>query len=392
MTAPATALVEPSSDEARAIVQRPWEVAAARLRERRPGRMVVGAFPVWFPLELVRAAGGAGVCLFGGGGEVEVARADARFQSFVCSIAKTTLELGLRGDLTRLDGLIFGSICDVARNLWSICARNFGAAMHVDYVHYPQNPASAAAIPWFEAELRRVLDGLLARAGRRYDEAALEEAIAEGDRVRSALAALYALRREAPEKLPTTDLYRLARLATALDPEEAVPVLERARAAAAGRPAPVRDSVRVVLEGAFCEQPPLDLIRTMEESGLAIVDDDFHLGVRFFDGPIGPGDAPPLRRVARAFIERSVHSSVHRPAGPPRTERLLARVRAAGAQGAVLVAAKFCEPALLDQVLHRRALEAAGIPHLRLEYEEKQWTFERVRSEIETFVESLLFD
>jgi benzoyl-CoA reductase subunit C len=384
-------LLDPLSEEARAIVSRPWEAAVRRARAERPGTPVVGVFPVFIPFEIVRASGALPLALFGGGGEVEVARADARFQSFVCSIAKTTLELGLRGDLSGLDALLFGSICDVARNLSSVFARNFSPKLHVDYIHYPQNPASPAALDWFEAELGRVLGGLAARFGKKPDEAALEEAIARQDRVRAEIRALYELRREAPARLPTFELYALLRLATALPAEEAAAVLEEARLALTAREVPARDAVRVVVEGAFCEQPPIELIRQMEEAGLAIVDDDFQVGARLF-GEVPRGPERPLRRIARAFLENSVRSSVHRPAGAARPERLIERVRAARAEGVVLMAAKFCEPALLDQVLYRRALEAAKIPHLRLEFEEKQWTFERVRSEVETFVESFLFD
>jgi benzoyl-CoA reductase/2-hydroxyglutaryl-CoA dehydratase subunit BcrC/BadD/HgdB len=54
--------------------------------------------------------------------------------------------------------------------------------------------------------------------------------------------------------------------------------------------------------------------------------------------------------------------------------------------------AKFCEPALFDYPLFRLALERANIPHLVIEFEEKMWTFERARNELETFVESMLFD
>jgi len=58
----------------------------------------------------------------------------------------------------------------------------------------------------------------------------------------------------------------------------------------------------------------------------------------------------------------------------------------------VIFAAKFCEPALFDYALYRRALEKEGIPHLYLEFEEKMWIFDKARTEVETFVESMLFD
>ena len=57
----------------------------------------------------------------------------------------------------------------------------------------------------------------------------------------------------------------------------------------------------------------------------------------------------------------------------------------------IVLCAKFCEPALFEYPLYRRALQAAEIPHIFLEFEEKMWMFERTKTEIETFVESLLF-
>ena len=39
-----------------------------------------------------------------------------------------------------------------------------------------------------------------------------------------------------------------------------------------------------------------------------------------------------------------------------------------------------------------RLLDERGIPHLKLEFEEKMWTFDRLRNEVETFTESMLFD
>jgi benzoyl-CoA reductase/2-hydroxyglutaryl-CoA dehydratase subunit BcrC/BadD/HgdB len=52
--------------------------------------------------------------------------------------------------------------------------------------------------------------------------------------------------------------------------------------------------------------------------------------------------------------------------------------------------AKFCEPALYDDPLLSAALDAAGVPHLAFEFEEKMGLFESIRTQIETFVESIL--
>ena len=94
-------------------------------------------------VQLIHAAGMLPLALLGGGTSVELQHADARFQSFVCSIAKSTLELGFQGLVGGIDGFVFSNICDVARNLGSIYQRNFPDTF-VEYLHLPQNSTSPA--------------------------------------------------------------------------------------------------------------------------------------------------------------------------------------------------------------------------------------------------------
>ncbi|HBQ93963.1 MAG TPA: 2-hydroxyacyl-CoA dehydratase, partial [Sulfobacillus sp.] len=73
-------------------------------------------------------------------------------------------------------------------------------------------------------------------------------------------------------------------------------------------------------------------------------------------------------------------------------KELVDRVRRFGADAVIVSVAKFCEPGLFDYALYRKALMEAGIPHLFVEFEEKMWLFDKIQTEIETFVESLLLD
>jgi benzoyl-CoA reductase subunit C len=168
-------------------------------------------------------------------------------------------------------------------------------------------------------------------------------------------------------------------------------VLGRVLEGARDRPARPRDSVKIVVEGAFCEQPPLALIEAVEAAGCEIRDDDMIVGWRLFDRAIEP-DGDPLLALARAYISAGAYTSVRHDRDHPRTEGLLRRVEHAGADAVLFAPAKFCEPALFDYVLFRRTLDEAGIPHLKLEFEEKMWTFDTPRTEVETFAESMLFD
>ncbi len=359
-------------------------------KAQHPGRKAVGCFPVYTPVEVIHAAGMLPVGLFGGGTTIELANADARFQSFVCSIAKSTLEMGFQGRLKHLDGAVFSSICDVARNLSSVMARNF-PELQVEYIHHAQNMTSPSAIDYVESEFGRLQRRMEKLAGAPVTQEALAASVKTYNRIRRSLRRLYEIRRDSPSLLSTLELYILMRSGTLVPPEEHVEELRRVLDLLPGRQERPKDRIRVVIESAFCEQPPLDLLQVVEEAGCYIVDDDLLTGWRWFVEDV-PEDMPPHRALAESYIRRTVYSSVRHDGPRPRTTGLVEKVRRARAQAVIFMPAKFCEPALFDYPLFRPALEQAGIPHIVIEFEEKMWTFERTRNELETFVESMLFD
>jgi benzoyl-CoA reductase subunit C len=328
--------------------------------------------------------------LLGGGTSVELTHADARFQSFVCSIAKSTLELGFQGHVTGVDGFVFSNICDVARNLGSIYRRNFDDVV-VEYLHLPQNSTSPAVAPYLASELRRLAATFEAAWGLKVTEPALAASIATYNALRARIRAMYALRVAAPHRITTPDFYAVLRAATLVPPEDAIDTLDALLATLPAREGRPRDRLRVVVEGAFCEQPPLGLLEVLEEAGCYVVEDDLLLGWRWFRDDV-PTDGDPFLALAAAYVNGAIASSTRHESREHRAAGLIEKVRRAQADAVVFMPAKFCEPALFDYVLMKQGLERAGIPHMIVEFEEKMWTFERTRNEIETFVESMLFE
>ncbi len=354
---------------------------------RRP---VAGYFPVYAPLELIHACGLLPVGLHGAGDQLDIQHADARFGSFICSIVKTSLEMAMTDHLEIFDALLFSSICDSARNLCWVMKRHF-PNKYVDFIHLPHNPASSSSTDFLVSEYERLRAELSKLSGHQATDDDMRSAIAMYNRNRSLTRQLYGLRSASPHLLPTSDLYTLVRAGDLMPVEEHSACLESAISMATQGSARARDCIRVVVEGSFCEQPPLQLIRLVEQAGCYVVDDDFVLGPRWFTDDV-PITAEPLRELARSYSDRSVYSSVRHDPRRPRHKELVAKVRRSQAQAVIMLIAKFCEPAYFDYVLYKRELEAAGIPHLLVEFEEKMFTFERLQNEIETFVESLLFD
>ncbi len=358
-------------------------------KAKHPAGNVVGMFPVYTPYELPHAAGMLPVGILGAGGKIEIDHADSRIQSFVCSIARSTLELGLTDRLKDFDALYFTSICDVARNLSGVWQTNFPDQL-VEYIHFPQNMTSASAPVHYRAELQKLVSRLERLGGTRITDDALRDSITIYNRNRALCSQLYEIKRLTPWLLSTAEAYVLLRLGTILPVEEHTAVLEELLPAIRLRNNPQRDFVRVMIEGSFCEQPPLELLQVIEEAGCYIVDDDVLLHSRWFEQPV-PVNGDPLLCLAESYITRSRYSSVRQYGNVPRKQQFLQKIRERNVDGVIFMAPKFCEPALLDYVLLKDELEKHNIAFMTFEYEEKMGVFESIRMQVETFVESVMF-
>ena len=367
--------------------------ALARARATHPDVGGFGVFPVYAPFEVIHAAGLMPVGLFGAGNLVEISHADSRFQSFICSIAKSTLELFLRGDMKDFEGVVFSSICDVARNLASLVKRNT-PDLFVEYLHLPQNMESEGTLAYTRAEFARFRDNLALHLDRPISDHAIAESLKIYDNVRRLTRELYDFRKANPGAIAAADLTAVVRAGTRMMPEDFGPMLESFLEQIKNHEVRPRDGVSVVIEGSFCELPPLDLIDVIEASGCLVKDDDMAVGWRLFPQDVSTNGraADPLAELAEAYVKRSVYTSVRYDRAKPRTDGLIERMKASGAEAVIFAPAKFCEPALLDYVLFRQKLDEKQVPHLKLEFEEKMWTFETSRTELETFAESMLFD
>ena len=355
-----------------------WKAAA-------PGRKAIGYMPVYVPREIIHAAGMLPVGLMGG--DMEIIRGDAYYQSYICHIPRSTIELGVSGKLDCLDGMIFPSICDVIRNLSGMWKLMF-PDKYAKYLDLPQNFAPEIGGEFYRRVLEGLRDDLGKLGGAAPDNAALLASIRAYNRNRALVEDLYTLRAERPWLVPTVELYLLLRAGNILPVEEHTALMEEYRAEAERTERPQMDNSRIVLRGAFCEQPPLGLVRALERSGCYIVDDDFVLGSRWIEGPVAEtGDA--ITNLALAFLERSVQTASLYIGERKKGEALVGQCRSRKSEGVVFCAASFCDPALLDQPMLAKAVSEAGIPYTEFKYSENTGQFQVIKEQTGTFSDSI---
>jgi benzoyl-CoA reductase subunit C len=366
----------------RELVEDPDYIPVRRWREA--GGKVVGHFQVYFPEEIAHAAGMLPVKMRGA--PAEPTHAESHFGSYLCSILKTSLELVFSNRL-ELDMFVSHPICDAARNLAAIWGRNYSYPCQILYL--PQNPNSSHSITYLRDEygrLKRVIEGI---AGREVTDDDLRRSTEVFNKNRELLRELYEIKRTTPWLVTADEAYCLTSVGGMIPREEHNELLDTVLPQLRKRKTKPQDRIRVVFEGGFCEQPPLDLVRMLGRT-CYVVDDDFLIGMRWLTEDV-PVTGDPLFNLAESYVERSSYSPVQHDLRKPKEEMLLKRIENATADAAIVAAAKMCEPGLEEQVAYTYALDEKKIPYFVTEFEENMTSFDSLELQVETFLENLLF-
>ena len=354
-------------------------------RWREAGGKVLGHFQVYFPEEIAHAAGLLPFKIRGA--PVDAVHADSRFGSYLCSILKTSLEVALSGKV-ELDMFVTHPICDAARNLAGVFGRNFEYPCQILYL--PQNANSRHAPSYLRGEYDRLRLTVEEVAGSSVSDDDIRDSMAVYNENRRLLRRLYTIKRDTPWVISADEAYVLMAVGGMIPREEHNALLKTLLPSIAARPARRQDKIRVVFEGGFCEQPPLDLIRSIGRS-CYVVDDDLMIGLRWILEDVAT-EGDPLLNLATAYLESSSYSPVQHDLRKPKEEMLLNRIREADAEAAIITAAKMCEPGLEEQVAYIQALEREDIPYFVSEFEENMTGFDGLEIQLETFLENILFD
>ncbi len=360
---------------------REWKAA-------EPGRKVIGFMPVYVPREIIHAGDMLPLGILGGGDQLEVIHGDAYYQSYICRIPRSTIELGVSKRLDFIDGMLFPSICDVIRNLSGMWQLMF-PDVYVRYFDVPQNYQDEIGGEYYMHELNELRAGLESVAGREITDEALRNSISIYNENRRLVRALYTWRAERPEQAPASEVYLIARAGMVLPVEEHNELLRAYLEASRTEERPIRDKCRIVINGAFCEQPPLNLIKSIEMAGCYIVDDDYML-VNRWDLEDIPVDGDPVKNLALSFLHQSADTAAKYCTTEAETgQQLLESIERTQAEGVIFSAPSFCDPALLERPMLVDRLVENDIPYITFKYAENSGQMQPIREQAGTFADSI---
>ncbi len=191
-----------------------------------------------------------------------------------------------------------------------------------------------------------------------------------------------------PHLALTFEVYLLMRAGNILEVTEHTRLLREYMAAVVDCDRPKLDNIRVIVTGAFCEQPPLSLVRALENSGCYIVDDDWILCNRYQTCDI-PETDDPLMAIVDSYLSNTVSTASRYDDSDEKGKYLADMVRDRDAEGVVFAAPSFCDPALLDRPMLQDVLGRENIPYTAFKYAENTGQIQVIKEQTGTFADSI---
>ena len=371
-------------NEFKEISEHPYRVLTQYKQE---GKKVIGVLPYYAPVELVVAAGMVPMGIWGSNNKT-ISMAKEYCATFYCTIAQLALEMLLDGTLDQLDGVITPTICDTLRPM----SQNIRVAMSKKlpciFLAHPQNRRPSFGLQFTMDQYNHVKAELEKISGAPITDEALRGAIKVMNRNRAARREFVKLAGQHPEAISAVNRSAVLRAAWFMEPMAYAEKLEALNAELAALPASQWKGRKVVTSGIICDNPKL--LQIFDDNQIAIVADD----VAHESRPIRVDAAEtgdPMMALAQQFADQDYdvllydeHSSKNR-----RADFVVDMVKKSGAQGLVLFMQQFCDPEEMEYPYLKKALDDAGIPHIKLGIDQQMRDFGQASTAIQAFADVL---
>ena len=296
-----------------------------------------------------------------------------------------TLEMGLTGKLDGLSAYMTTALCDTQRAASQNWRAGVGNRIPLIFVSQPQNRKSDFARAYALESYAQVAHEVEECAHGIIDDENLAGAIRLYNEWRAAMREFVELAGTHPAEVSACARLAVIEAGYFMDKSEHLPLVRELNAALAALPESADGYKRVVLSGIHEGIPAI--VELLDEMGYAVAADDLAKESRAFALTV-PEDKPPLEALAEAWCALDGDSLLYDPE-KKHVKKVVDLAQAQGAQGVILLLAKFCDPEEFDAPLVRAACREAGVPFLQIEVDQSTETYEQARTQLETFADIL---
>ncbi|KAF1086690.1 R-phenyllactate dehydratase beta subunit [Sporotomaculum syntrophicum] len=352
---------------------------------------VIGAFCVYVPEEIIRAAGGIciGLC---SGADIGTAQAEKVLPRNICPLIKSFMgfKLGKVCPYFESCDMVVGeTTCDGKKKAFEIL--NDYVPVHV--LETPHMKREKDKALW-RSEVRDFLTEVEGYTGNKITLDSLRQAIKESNDKRRALLRLNELRRYDPAPISSKDCLLIEQIAmyddvsrftaqvNALCDELEKRVQESRGVTEPGAP-------RLILSGTPMALPNWKVPHVIETSGAVIVAEEMCTGLRYFENLV-PEEGENIEQLVEAIADRylDINCACFTP-NEGRMKKLVTLAEELKADGVINCTLAFCDPYLVEANRVEKVLKGHHIPLLNLETDYGQEDSGQIKTRVEAFLEML---
>jgi bcr-type benzoyl-CoA reductase subunit C len=359
--------------------------AYAESWKRAHQRKVIGTFPMNFPAELVHAAGAMPVMVQESRAPITLGR--SLIYEFYCGYTRSLTDQAATRQLDVFDAFFFVDHCVAL--LGAVDAMRFELP---DKPIYLAQYTASMDEAWTPAEIRKKVEALRSEleefCGTTISDDAVTSSIRTFNRNRQLLRRIYDLRRSGLIRITASQMQALVKSSMVMDVEEHTKILTELVEILDMERTDTPTLIQLHLSGHFCHAPRPELLDIFEECGAVVVDDDLFTGFRYISTDV-PETGDPIGALTRWYFDRNTNvPCATRAQKTVDWETYLVRsLEKSGAEGVIVLMAKFCEPHMLYYPELRKELNRCKIPHLLIETEHEGLAVESLRTRVEAFLE-----
>lgn len=349
------------------------------------GKKAIGCFPYYIPEEIVYAADMVPFGIWGHtGGTINAAK--EYFAAFYCTIAQLNLEMGLKGTLDGLSGVIASSMCDTLRPF----TQNFRVAcpqIPFMFLAHPQNRRPSYGIDFTMTQYTNIKNKLEEIGNKTISDESLKNAIKVYNESRASRRRFVKLAGRHPEIVTAVQRNAVLKSAYFTLKSEHTALLNELNDLLEKVPMVEWKGTKIVTSGIVLDSP--SLLKIIEENNMTIAADDIAHESRAIRVDVPENEENPMKALALQFAAQDYDTLLYDPEINKRPQYIVDKVKESGAQGVVIMMMQFCDPEEMEFPSLKKCLDEAGIPYVKIGMDQQMTDFGQARTSLEAFSDML---
>lgn len=347
------------------------------------GKKVVGIFPYYAPEEIVYAGGMLPLGVWGGQGPIELAK--NYFPTFYYSLALRCLEMALDGSLDGLSASMLTTLDDTLRPLSQNYKVSAGHKIPMVFLNHGQHRKEDFGRIYNAKIFKNAKEELEKITGVKISDEDLKKAFKVYNENRAEKRKFIKLAATHPQSIKASDRCKVLKAGYHIFKDEHTKMLKELNAMLEALPEEKWDGLKVVTSGIITDNP--GLLEVFDEYKVCIVADDVASESRGLKIDIDMSIDDPFMALADQFARMDEDPILYDPDIVKRPKYVVNLAKENGADGCLLFMMNFNDTEEMEYPSLKQAFEKAGIPLIKMGYDQQMVDFGQVKTQLETFNE-----